>query len=258
LPLTWGKKGEEGKDLLEVSGLTVFYGGIHALQEVSLSVPEGKVVTLIGANGAGKSTALRAISGLVESRRGKIFFREREIQNWPAHRIARLGIVMVPEGRRIFTNLTVKENLLLGAFSQKSEKDIREDLEGVFQLFPRLRERGRQKGGTLSGGEQQMLALGRGLMSRPDLLMLDEPSLGLAPKLVHEVFGIIRGIHEKGMTILLIEQNAMAALTAADYGYVLQSGRLRQQGRGGDLLRDPSVKEAYLGEATGQGKEGGG
>jgi len=236
--------------LLEVSALSVFYGGIHALKEISLSVPEGKVITLIGANGAGKSTALRAISGLAEVRRGKIYFRGQEIQNRPAHRIARVGIAMVPEGRRIFVNLTVVENLLMGAFSRKPEKEIRQDMEGVFKLFPRLQERAKQKGGTLSGGEQQMLALGRGLMSRPDLLMLDEPSLGLAPKLVHEVFGIIRSIHGKGMTILLIEQNAMGALAVADYGYVLQSGRITLEGKGGDLLQDPSVKEAYLGEAV--------
>ncbi len=242
--------------MLEVSALSVFYGGIHALKEISLSVPEGKVITLIGANGAGKSTALRAISGLAEARRGKIFFRNQEIQNRPAHRIARMGIAMVPEGRRIFVNLTVEENLLMGAFFRKSDEEIQQDLEGVFKLFPRLKERATQKGGTLSGGEQQMLALGRGLMSHPNLLMLDEPSLGLAPKLVHEVFGIIRSIHEKGMTILLIEQNAMAALAVAYYGYVLQSGRITLEGKGGDLLQDPSVKEAYLGEAVKQGDGG--
>jgi len=233
--------------VLEVSGLSVFYGGIHALKEISVSVPAGKIITLIGANGAGKSTALRAVSGLVRARRGRIYFRKEEIQNWPAHRIARAGIAMVPEGRRIFVNLTVEENLLMGAF-HLSEKEIREDLGGVYQLFPRLRERAAQKGGTLSGGEQQMLALGRGLMSRPDLLMLDEPSLGLAPKLVRDVFGVIRSIHAKGMTILLIEQNAMAALGIADYGYVMQSGKIAMEGKGGDLLQDRGVKEAYLGE----------
>ncbi len=236
--------------MLEVSGLSVFYGGIHALREISLSVPGGKVITLIGANGAGKSTALRAISGLAESRRGTISFQSKDIQNWPAHRIARAGIAMVPEGRRIFANLSVEENLLMGAFFRKSEKEIQLDLEEVFRIFPRLQERARQKGGTLSGGEQQMLALGRGLMARPSLLMLDEPSLGLAPKLVGEVFGIIRNIHGKGMTILLIEQNAMGALALADYGYVIQSGRIALEGKGSDLLQDPSVKEAYLGEAV--------
>jgi branched-chain amino acid transport system ATP-binding protein len=235
--------------LLEVSGLSVFYGGIHALQEIFLTVPQGKIITLIGANGAGKSTTLRAISGLVEARQGKILFQGREIQNMPAHRITRQGISMVPEGRRIFVNLSVEENLLMGAYTLRGGEEERRNVERVYQLFPRLLERKKQKGGTLSGGEQQMLALGRGLMSRPELLMLDEPSLGLAPKLVREVFGIVRSIHEKGMTILLIEQNAKAALKVADYGYVLQTGRIFIEGSGSDLLQDPSVKEAYLGEA---------
>jgi branched-chain amino acid transport system ATP-binding protein len=235
--------------LLEVLGLSVFYGGIHALKEISLTVPQGKIITLIGANGAGKSTALRTISGLVEARQGKILFQGREIQNRPAHRIAREGISMVPEGRRIFVNLSVEENLLMGAYTRKAGEEERRNIGWVYQLFPRLEERKKQKGGTLSGGEQQMLAVGRGLMSRPDLLMLDEPSLGLAPKLVREVFGIIRNIHEKGMTILLIEQNAKAALNVADYGYVLQTGRIFMEGSGSDLLQAPSVREAYLGEA---------
>jgi branched-chain amino acid transport system ATP-binding protein len=235
--------------LLEVSGLSVFYGGIHALKEIFLTVPQGKIITLIGANGAGKSTTLRAISGLVEVRQGKILFRGREIQNRPAHRITRQGISMVPEGRRIFVNLSVEENLLMGAYTRKGGEEERQNIERVYQLFPRLLERKEQKGGTLSGGEQQMLALGRGLMSRPELLMLDEPSLGLAPKLVREVFGIIRNIHDKGMTILLIEQNAKAALNVADYGYVLQTGRIFLEGSGSDLLQNPSVREAYLGEA---------
>ena len=236
--------------MLEVRGLSVFYGGIHALKEVSLPVSERQIVTLIGANGAGKSTALRAISGLVETLRGKILFRGREIQNLPAHWIVREGIVMVPEGRRIFVNLTVEENLLMGAYARGNGEKVHQDLEGIYRLFPRLKERKNQKGGTLSGGEQQMLALGRGLMSHPKLLMLDEPSLGLAPKMVREVFGIIRKIHEGGTTILLIEQNAMAALAVADYGYVLQSGRITAEGRGKDLLTDPYIKEAYLGEAV--------
>jgi len=235
--------------LLEVSGLSVFYGGIHALKEIFLTVPQGKIITLIGANGAGKSTTLRAISGLVEVRQGTILFQGREIQNRPAHRITRQGISMVPEGRRIFVNLSVEENLLMGAYARKGGEEERQNIERVYQLFPRLLERKKQKGGTLSGGEQQMLALGRGLMSRPELLMLDEPSLGLAPKLVREVFGIIRNIHEKGMTILLIEQNARAALNVADYGYVLQTGRIFLEGSGADLLQNPAVREAYLGEA---------
>jgi branched-chain amino acid transport system ATP-binding protein len=235
--------------LLEVLKLSVFYKGIHALKEVSLTVPENQIVTLIGGNGAGKSTTLRTISGLVEAREGKILFRRREIQNRPAHYIVREGIAMVPEGRRVFVNLSVEENLLMGAYARKAGEGVRRSLEWVYQIFPRLKERARQKGGTLSGGEQQMLALGRGLMSRPDLLMLDEPSLGLAPKLVNEVFRIIRNIHGKGMTILLIEQNANAALAVADYGYVLQSGRISMEGKGTDLLKDPALKEAYLGEA---------
>ena len=235
--------------MLEVIGLNVFYGGIHALREISLNVPDGQIVTLIGANGAGKSTTLRAISGLVEARHGKIVFQGREIQNKPAHQIVRAGIAMVPEGRRIFANLSVGENLLMGAYGLEEGEKVRRSLERVFQLFPRLKERIKQKGGTLSGGEQQMLALGRGLMSRPQLLMLDEPSLGLAPKLVKEVFRIIQTIHAEKTTILLIEQNAMAALAVAGYGYVLQTGEISMEGSGKDLLRNPAVKEAYLGES---------
>jgi branched-chain amino acid transport system ATP-binding protein len=234
--------------LLEVSDLSVFYGGIHALKGISFHVSRGEIVTLIGANGAGKSTALRTISGLAEARRGKILFHRREIQNTPAHRIVRAGIALVPEGRRIFVNLSVKENLLMGAYARKDGEEIRRSMEWVFDHFPRLAERPTQKGGTLSGGEQQMLALGRGLMSHPDLLMLDEPSLGLAPKLVKEVFDMIQSIHAGGTTILLIEQNAMAALEVAAYGYVLQTGQISTAGKGKDLLGDPSVKEAYLGE----------
>lgn len=236
--------------MLDVVGLSVFYGGIHALKGISLTVPEGQVVTLIGANGAGKSTTLRAISGLVRARQGRILFGGREIQNMPVHRIVGEGIAMVPEGRRIFVNLTVEENLLMGAYARTDGKEVRRNLERVYKLFGRLKERPKQKGGTLSGGEQQMLALGRGLMSHPHLLMLDEPSLGLAPRLVKEVFGMIRSIHEEGMTLLLIEQNASAALTVAAYGYVLQSGRITAEGKGGELRNDPSVKEAYLGEAV--------
>jgi len=235
--------------LLDLHGVRVFYGVIQALQGISLSVPERQIVTLIGANGAGKSTTLRTISGLVEAREGKILFQGNEIQNRPVHRIVEAGIAMGPEGRNVFVNLTVGENLLMGAYTRKEGEEVHRDLDRVYQFFPRLRQRAKQKGGTLSGGEQQMLALGRGLMSRPSLLMLDEPSLGLAPKLVKEVFRIILDIHNEGMTILLIEQNAHAALTVADYGYVLQSGRITKEGKGNDLLKDPLVKEAYLGEA---------
>jgi branched-chain amino acid transport system ATP-binding protein len=233
--------------LLKVSGLNIYYGGIHALRGISISVPKDKIVTLIGANGAGKSTMLRGISGLVEVRSGKISFLGRAIQNRPAHRIARMGIALVPEGRRIFGNLTVEENLLMGSFAQTGTEEEKVGLERVYEIFPRLRERKKQKGGTLSGGEQQMLALGRGLMARPVLLMLDEPSMGLAPKLVHEVFSILRTIHREGMTILLVEQNAVAALHAAHYGYVLQTGQVTLEGPGEVLLQDTSVREAYLG-----------
>ncbi len=236
--------------MLEVQGLSIHYGGIHALKGISIKVLRGQIITLIGANGAGKSTALRAISGLAEERRGKILFLGREIQSLPAHEIARRGITLVPEGRRVFSNLTVEENLLMGAFARKSEEEIRLDLEKIFRLFPRLGKRVQQRGGTLSGGEQQMLALGRGLMSRPVLFMMDEPSLGLAPKLVEEVFGIIEKIHQEGVTILLVEQNALAALAASDYGYVLRTGQISMEGSGADLLRDPLVKEAYLGKSV--------
>jgi branched-chain amino acid transport system ATP-binding protein len=234
--------------LLEIDELSVYYGGIHALKGISLRVPQGNIITLIGSNGAGKSTTLRAICGLVEARRGRIRFRDREIQNRPAHRIVREGVVMVPEGRRIFPNLSVEENLLMGGYYRRKRAETWTALDHVYELFPRLSERKRQKGGTLSGGEQQMLALGRGMMSRPDLLMLDEPSLGLAPKLVGEVFRIIRDIHGEGTTILLIEQNAKAALGAAAYGYVLQSGQMSMQGTGAELSGNPMVREAYLGE----------
>jgi branched-chain amino acid transport system ATP-binding protein len=247
LPLIWEKQEEEG--LLEVFDLSVFYGGIHALKGISLNVPQGEIITLIGANGAGKSTILRTICGLVEARQGKILFREQEIQNRPTHRIVQEGIAMVPEGRHIFINLSVEENLLMGAYARKEGGEIRRSMDWVFHHFPRLKERARQKGGTLSGGEQQMLALGRGLMSHPVLLMLDEPSLGLAPKLVNEVFGMIQRIHNEGMTTLLIEQNAMAALELATHGYVLQTGEITMEGKGKELLKNPSIKEAYLGES---------
>jgi branched-chain amino acid transport system ATP-binding protein len=240
----------EEKTLLDVLRLSVFYGGIHALREVSLHIPQGEIVTLVGANGAGKSTTLRTISGLIQSRHGKILFQGEEIQNRPAHRIVKKGIALVPEGRRIFVNLSVEENLLMGAYTRKEGEEISQSIEWVYHHFPRLKDRAKQKGGTLSGGEQQMLALGRGLMSHPNLLMLDEPSLGLAPKLVKEVFGIIQYVHDEGTTILLIEQNAMAALEVANYGYVLQSGSILSEGKGKDLLKDPSVKEAYLGEVV--------
>ncbi len=234
--------------MLEVEGLNVHYGGIHALKNVSIRVPEEKVVTLVGANGAGKSTLLRAVSGLVPASGGKIRYAGRDILGIPSHRIAREGIAMSPEGRRVFVNLSVYENLLMGAYCRDDRKEIDRDIEWIFETFPRLLERRDQPAATLSGGEQQMLALGRALMSRPRLLLLDEPSLGLAPLLIREVFRVITKIHREGTTILLIEQNAMAALHVADYGYVLETGEIVLEGTGKDLLCDERVKKAYLGE----------
>ncbi len=233
--------------MLSIKDLHVYYGGIHALQGVSLEVPAGAIVTLIGANGAGKSTLLRAICNLVPSKSGTITLNDTSLLRLPTHEIVKKGIAMTPEGRRIFANLTVYENLRLGAYARSDEPDIRHDLEWVYTLFPRLRERHKQAAGTLSGGEQQMLAVGRGLMTRPTLLMLDEPSLGLAPILVAEIFDIIRSIHQQGLTILLIEQNALAALTVADYGYVLETGKVLLSGKGQDLLHSEQVRKAYLG-----------
>ncbi|MCD6104052.1 MAG: ABC transporter ATP-binding protein [Thermotogaceae bacterium] len=233
--------------MLEVRDLQVNYGAIKALKGISFSVEEGKIVTLIGSNGAGKTTTLRAICGLVKVKDGKVVFKNNDLTNRPTNQIVAQGINMVPEGRRIFPNLTVYENLMLGAFQRDDKEEIEKDLKWIFSLFPRLEERLSQKGGTLSGGEQQMLAIGRALMSRPDLLMLDEPSLGLAPLLVEEVLDVIRKIHEQGKTVLLIEQNAYAALNIADYGYVIETGRIVLEGTGKDLLKDEKVKKAYLG-----------
>jgi len=235
--------------MLEIKNLSVHYGGIHALQGIDLSVPEGKIVTLIGANGAGKSTTLRTIVGLVKPTEGKVMLRDAVISGKPTQDIVQLGLVLVPEGRRIFPNLTVEENLALGAYARNDKPGVLKDLNHVFELFPRLKERRTQKGGTLSGGEQQMLAVGRGLMSRPKLLMMDEPSLGLAPLIVKMIFEIIKQINAEGTTVLLIEQNAKAALEVADYGYVLETGRITLQGAGRDLLMDDRVRKAYLGEA---------
>jgi len=233
--------------MLEVRDLQVNYGAIKALKGISFSVEEGKIVTLIGSNGAGKTTTLRSICGLVKVKDGKVVFKNNDLTNRPTNQIVAQGINMVPEGRRIFPNLTVYENLMLGAFQRDDKEEIEKDLKWIFSLFPRLEERLSQKGGTLSGGEQQMLAIGRALMSRPDLLMLDEPSLGLAPLLVEEVFEVIQKIHEQGKTVLLIEQNAYAALNIADYGYVIETGRIVLEGTGKDLLKDEKVKKAYLG-----------
>ncbi|MGQ9472433.1 MAG: ABC transporter ATP-binding protein [Candidatus Caldatribacteriaceae bacterium] len=240
--------GNGDNQVLQVENLHVFYGGIHALKGIHLEVQKGKVIALIGANGAGKSTTLRAISGLVKPQQGVIRFLREDVTEKPSHQIVEMGIVMVPEGRKIFPNLTVMENLLLGGYTRKNRQEIREDLEWIFTLFPRLRERTWQKGGTLSGGEQQMLAVARALMSRPRLLMMDEPSLGLAPLLVKEIFRIIETLNREGVTILLIEQNAKAALEVADYAYVLETGRITLCGEGKVLLSDERVRKAYLGE----------
>ncbi|MBE3519962.1 MAG: ABC transporter ATP-binding protein [Firmicutes bacterium] len=234
--------------MLELRDLRVSYGAIEAVKGLSLSVPKGKIVALVGANGAGKSTTLRAISGLIKAKSGKILFEGKDITNWPAQKVVRLGISMVPEGRRVFPDLTVYENLLLGAFTRTDKAAIARDLEAVYQLFPRLKERRGQLAGTLSGGEQQMLAVGRALMSDPVLLMMDEPSLGLAPVLVQEIFALIKRINESGKTILLIEQNARAALELCDYAYVLETGVVALEGPGKELLRDDRVRKVYLGE----------
>ncbi|KPJ52736.1 amino acid ABC transporter ATPase [candidate division TA06 bacterium DG_24] len=235
--------------MLKIDDLHVHYGGIHALRGIDLHVPPRSIVTLIGANGAGKSTTLRTIGGLVRPTRGRITLDGKEIVGRPADEIVKLGLAMVPEGRRVFPNLTTLDNLKLGAFSRRDRHEIERDLEWVYTLFPRLRERRGQYAGTLSGGEQQMLAVGRGLMSRPKLLMLDEPSLGLAPVLMEEIFSIVRQIREGGTTILLIEQNAYGALQLADYGYVLETGEIALEGKAQDLLQDERVKSAYLGAA---------
>ncbi len=233
--------------MLRISDLNVHYGGIHAVKGISLEVPRGKIVTLIGANGAGKSSTLRAIAGLIKKSRGSVLFGDIEIGGWVPEEIVKAGITMAPEGRRILPNLTVYENLQLGAFSRSDTKGISRDLDWVFQLFPRLKERTWQKGGTLSGGEQQMLAVGRALMGAPQMLMLDEPSLGLAPLLVKEVFSIIETINSEGKTVLLVEQNAYAALKVAARAYVLEVGSIVLSGTGDELLDNPSVRDAYLG-----------
>ncbi len=233
--------------MLKIRDLHVHYGGIHALRGLNVHVPRGKIVTLIGANGAGKSSTLRAVAGLLKQCKGSIEHEEKEILGKTPESIVSSGVVMVPEGRRIFPHLTVRENLLLGAYSRKDTEEIQGDMEWVFELFPRMKERIWQKGGTLSGGEQQMLALGRALMSRPELIMMDEPSLGLAPLLVREVFDIIRHINDQGKTVLLVEQNAFAALKIADYAYVLEVGEIVLQGSGSELIENPRVREAYLG-----------
>ncbi|HPT65203.1 MAG TPA: ABC transporter ATP-binding protein [Acetomicrobium sp.] len=233
--------------MLIVKDLHVYYGGIHAIKGISIEVADGAIVTLIGANGAGKSSTLRSIAGLIKQKSGSITFNDVDISKLSPEKIVESGIVLVPEGRKIFPNLTVMENLMLGAYLRKDNEGIKRDLEQVFELFPRLKERSWQKGGTLSGGEQQMLALGRALMSDPKLIMMDEPSLGLAPILVKEVFDIIKKINAQGKTILLVEQNAFAALNLTHYAYVLEVGEIVLEGSGEELIRNPQVREAYLG-----------
>ena len=233
--------------MLKIENLHVNYGGIQALRGISLEVPDGKIVTLIGANGAGKSTTLRTITGLVKAASGSIQWNGEELLGKSIDRIISEGIAMSPEGRRVFPDMTVLENLKIGAYLRKDKAEIEKDIQWVYQLFPRLQERSWQLAGTLSGGEQQMLAVGRALMSRPRVLMMDEPSLGLAPLVVRDIFGIIQEINKQGVTILLIEQNANAALRCADYGFVMETGRITMTGSGQELLANEDVKAAYLG-----------
>jgi len=232
--------------ILKVDNINVYYGNIHAVKGVSFEVNEGEIVTLIGANGAGKSTTLNTISGLLHSKTGHIEFMGEPLNHVPSHKVVSKGLALVPEGRRIFLQMSVQENLDMGAFSRRGG-NIDADMERVFEQFPRLKERRKQVAGTLSGGEQQMLAMGRALMSNPKLLMLDEPSMGLAPILVEQIFDIIKNLHKAGTTILLVEQNAQAALSVADRGYVLETGKIVTTGTGAELLASPAIKKAYLG-----------
>jgi len=234
--------------LLDVRDLNVYYGAIHALQGISFTLNEGEIVTLIGANGAGKSTILRTVSGLLPPRRGSIAFKGQDITTMPAEQIVQLGIGHVPEGRKIFAPLTVEENLEMGAYTRKDSQEIAASMQRVFQSFPRLKERLYQLGGTLSGGEQQMLAVGRALMARPTVLLLDEPSMGLSPIMVEEIFRIIQEINQQGTSIVLVEQNAFMALQVAHRAYVLETGRIVLEGSAADLQKHPKVRAAYLGD----------
>ena len=232
--------------ILNVENINVYYGAIHAVKDISFHVDEGEIVTLIGANGAGKTTTLQTISGLLHSRTGAITFQGENLGGIPAHKLVSKGLAQVPEGRRVFLQMSVEENLEMGAFVRPNS-EVNDSIAMVYEQFPRLKERRKQVAGTLSGGEQQMLAMGRALMSKPKLLMLDEPSMGLAPILVEQIFEIIQSLHQAGTTILLVEQNAQMALSVADRGYVLETGRIVNTGTGIDLLTDESVKKAYLG-----------
>ncbi len=232
--------------MLKVHDINVYYGAIHAIKGISFEVNDGEIVTLIGANGAGKTTILNTIAGLLHSTTGSIEFLDKTLAGVPAHKVISQGLALVPEGRRVFLNMTVEENLEMGAYTRPNT-EVGPHLERVYELFPRLKERRRQIAGTLSGGEQQMLAMGRALMSSPKLMMLDEPSMGLAPILVEQIFDIIRTLHKNGTTILLVEQNAQMALSVADRGYVLETGKIVSSGTGAELLNDESVKKAYLG-----------
>lgn len=234
--------------MLEIKDLHVSYGGIQALRGVSLNVPDGKIVTLIGANGAGKSTLMRTISGLVKAQSGSILWNGQELLGKPIDQIVASGIAMSPEGRRVFADLTVLENLKIGAYLRKDKAETEKDLEWVYSLFPRLKERSWQSAGTLSGGEQQMLAVGRALMAKPKMILMDEPSMGLSPLLVKEIFAIIQEVNKQGITILLVEQNAKMALAISDRAYVLETGNISIEGNAADLLNDPRVKKAYLGQ----------
>jgi branched-chain amino acid transport system ATP-binding protein len=233
--------------MLKIENLEVYYGGVHALKNLSIEVPEGSAVTLIGANGAGKSSTLRSICGLVKQKSGKIIYEGNDITHVEPHDRVKMGIAMVPEGRRVFTNLTVMENLMMGAYTRDNPAEIKDNLEKVYHLFPKMKDRQKQRALTLSGGEQQMLAVGRALMSSPRLLLMDEPSLGLAPNLVNEMFATIAKIHQEGLTVLLVEQSARIALGLADYGYVLEVGNIVLEGPSSQLINDEGVRKAYIG-----------
>ena len=234
--------------MLEVKDLNVYYGMIQAIKGISFEVNQGEVIALIGANGAGKTTTLHAVTGLTPVKSGHIFFEGKDITKVPAHKIVSMGMAHVPEGRRVFADMSVYENLLLGAYTRKDKAEIAESLAGVYKRFPRLEERKGQRAGTLSGGEQQMLAMGRALMSRPRIILMDEPSMGLSPIFVNEIFDIIREVSESGTTVLLVEQNAKKALSIADRAYVLETGSITMDGKAEDLLNDEAVQKAYLGE----------